>query len=69
MMAGWYWRIGCIVIGAIIMGGGVVDTILWVRGRESISHYLREHPAWFWYPACLLVVFLLHLATHLFVRS
>jgi hypothetical protein len=68
-MGGIYWIIGCLVVATVILGGGAVDVVLHLRGLPTITTWLRSNPAWFWYPAVLLVILFLHLGLHLFAHS
>jgi hypothetical protein len=62
-----YWRLGVALVGLLMLVGALVDTWLYATGRQTISAWLRENPGWFWYPAGLAIIFLVHFALHLFV--
>lgn len=66
---GWghyYWTVGCLVIGGIIVLGGIVDACLVSSGAESMSDWLRKHPAAYWLPFGLVTVFFVLLGLHLY---
>lgn len=46
----------------------VLDWTLWLRGAPTVTAYLRQHPALYFWPAGLMILFLAGLAAHLFLR-
>lgn len=41
------------------------DAVIYCRGGETVSEWLREHPRWFWLPAGIVVAFVYALGFHL----
>lgn len=65
-MARCIWETALLAIAFVLVSGGVADFGLWLRDETTVSQLLRERPAWFWWPAGLMVLFLVLLALHLF---
>jgi hypothetical protein len=62
------WVVGIIIIGLVHVAWGVIDCWLWYSRQPTITHFLRAHPQWFFWPACAHVAFFSFLAGHLFWR-
>ena len=64
---GRYYYMVCICIGVgMVIGAGLVDAILSTEGGDSITGFLRKHPAWYWWPAAAIVTVIVVLGIHLF---
>ena len=67
-MAKIFWVISSGVMVGLLAAGAVVDTWLWWKRDYTITHFLRENPGWFWWPAGMSLTLWIHLGLHLFVR-
>jgi threonine/homoserine/homoserine lactone efflux protein len=63
-----YWIFSVIAIFTLVILVGILDGILALSSEQTISDWLRDNPAWFLWPAGLMVLFLTFLAIHLFVE-
>jgi hypothetical protein len=60
-----YWTAVTVVVLAMV-GVAMLDISLWLRGVPTVTTYLREHPAYFWWPILGLVEIMLIVAFHIF---
>lgn len=61
-----YWSTIALIFAAIIWAGAM-DCLLWRRQQRTITDALREHPSWYMLPALSTILFLVALATHLYL--
>jgi Trk-type K+ transport system membrane component len=47
----------------------LVDLILWLQGRPTITDFLRQNPSIWWYPVLILQSLIIVLSYHLFRRE
>ncbi len=62
-----YWSILFTITATLVWGLLLDSVLLRLDQKYTISDYLRMKPAWFWWPAGLVVAGLAALAVHLFV--
>ncbi len=62
------WKVAIFSLGSIIVGGLVVDLFIWLilGNAATVTIFLRDNPAWFWWPAIIYSAFVIVLAFHLF---
>lgn len=66
-MAQLIYKLALSMIAAAIVGAGVCDLVLYLRGEQTISAWLRLNPGWFFWAEIAAAMFLLVLWLHLFV--